>query len=389
MRIAVDATCWHNRRGYGRHARALLRALATLDRDNLYTLFLDSIEDAEPTPPECEVRVLQAAVPTFRAASATGHRTLADMGRMSRALSAREFDMVLFPTIYSYVPVFSSACKLIMVHDIIAETYPKLTTPGRRERLFWDIKVRLGYWQADALITVSEYSRAGILKRFRVNPRNLFVVGEAADPVFRRLDHPVPSPNLLRLGIDGSRRMVLYVGGFSPHKNLEVLITAFSRIAARKEFADLQLVMVGDTTGDAFLTCVGTLKAQIDALGLSERVIFTGYLDDEDVVVLMNMAEVLALPSLMEGFGLPAVEAAACGCPVVATRESPLEGLLGEAGIYVGPDEAGIEEAMVRVLSSEELRAHMRERGLAVARSLTWPAAARQMMDVIQRVASK
>ena len=124
MRIAVDATCWHNRRGYGRHARALLHALTALDRDNRYTLFLDSIEDAEPTPPECEVRVLRAAVPTFRAASATGHRTLADMGRMSRALSAREFEMVLFPTIYSYVPVFSSARKLIMVHDIIAETYP-------------------------------------------------------------------------------------------------------------------------------------------------------------------------------------------------------------------------------------------------------------------------
>jgi glycosyltransferase involved in cell wall biosynthesis len=389
MRIAVDATCWHNRRGYGRHARALLRALAALDRDNRYSLFLDSIEDAEPTPPECEVRILRAAVPTYRAASATGHRTLADMGRMSRALSAREFDMVLFPTIYSYVPVFSSARKLIMVHDIIADTYPKLTIPGARERLFWDIKVRLGYWQADALITVSEYSRAGILQRFRVNPRNLFVVGEAADPVFRRLDHPVPGPNLLRLGIDGSRRMALYVGGFSPHKNLEALITAFSRIAARKEFSDLQLVMVGDTTGDAFLTCVGALKARIDALGLSERVIFTGYLDDEDVVVLMNMASVLALPSLMEGFGLPAVEAAACGCPIVATRESPLEGLLGEAGIYVGPDEAGIEEAMVRVLSSEELQAHMRERGLAAARGLTWPAAARQMMDVIQRVASK
>jgi len=389
MRIAVDATCWHNRRGYGRHARALLRALAALDHGNRYTLFLDSIEDAEPTPPECEVRILRAAVPTFRAASATGHRTLADMGRMSRALSSREFDVVLFPTIYSYVPVFSSARKLIMVHDIIADTYPKLTIPGARERLFWNIKVRLGYWQADALITVSEYSRAGILKRFRVNPRNLFVVGEAADPIFRRLDKPVPGPNLLRVGVDGSRRMALYVGGFSPHKNLEALITAFSRIAARTEFADLLLVMVGDTTGDAFLTCVGALKAQIDALGLGERVIFTGYLDDEDVVVLMNRSSVLALPSLMEGFGLPAVEAAACGCPVVATRESPLEKLLGEAGIYVGPDAAGIEEAMVRVLSSEELQAHMRTCGLAAARCLTWQAAAGQMMNVIDRVAAK
>jgi len=389
MRIAVDATCWHNRRGYGRHARALLRSLVALDRENQYTLFLDSTEDAEPTPPECQVRVLRSSVATFRAASAAGHRTLADMGRMSRALSAAEFDLVLFPTIYSYVPVFSSARKLVMAHDIIAETYPKLTVPGARARLFWNIKVRLGYWQADALITVSDYSRAGILRHFRVNPRNLFVVGEAADPVFRKLDHPLPGPNLRRLGIDGSRRFAVYVGGFSPHKNLAALIAAFAKIEVREEFSDVLLVMVGDTTGDAFLTCVGALVSQINELGLADRIVFTGYLDDEDVVVLLNLATVLVLPSLMEGFGLPAVEAAACGCPVVATRESPLEGLLGEGGIYVGTGEDEIAVAMARVLSSNLLQAHMRQCGLEAASKLTWPAAARQMMEVIRKVASQ
>jgi glycosyltransferase involved in cell wall biosynthesis len=389
MRIAVDATCWHNRRGYGRHARALLRALTGLDRENRYTLFLDSTEDAEPTPAECEVRTLPAAVPTFRAASAAGHRTLADMWRMSRALSSPEFDLVLFPTIYSYVPVFGPARKLVMAHDVIAETYPELTVPGARARLFWRIKVLLGYWQADALITVSDYSRAGILKRFRVNPHRVFVVGEAADRVFRRLDAPVLGPNLRRSGIDPSRRMAVYVGGFSPHKNLEALIAAFAGIAAQKEFADVLLIMVGDTSDDAFHTCLGTLVAQVNTLGLRNRVIFTGYLDDEDLVVLMNVAAVLALPSFMEGFGLPAVEAAACGCPVVATRASPLEGLLGDAGIYVGPGQDEIGEALARVLSSEDLRTRMRERGLEAARRLTWQAAARQMMDVIQKVASE
>jgi len=389
MRIAVDATCWHNRRGYGRHARALLRALVELDRENQYTLFLDSVEEAEPTPPGCDVRVLHSSVPTFLAASADGHRSLADMGRMSRALSASEFDLILFPTIYSYVPVFSRARKLVMAHDIIAETYPKLTVPSTRARLFWNIKVRLGYWQADALITVSEYSRLGILKYFKVNPRNLYVVGEAADPVFRKLENPVPGPNLKRLAIDGSRRMAVYLGGFSPHKNLTALVNAFARIAASQEFADLQLVLVGDTTGDAFLTCVGALVEQIKALGLENRVVFAGYLGDEDVVVLLNLASVLVLPSLMEGFGLPAVEAAACGCPVVATKESPLAGLLGEGCISVGTGEEEIADAMARVLSSKALQAHMRERGLEAASRLTWPAAARQMMDVIRKVAAQ
>src|SRR5580658_5408412 len=115
MRIGVDATCWHNRRGYGRHLRALLRALVRLDRANQYTLFLDSTEAAEPTPEQCEVRVVASDVPTVQAASASGRRSIADMWRMSRALSAPEFDLLLFPTVYSFVPVFGRARRLVMI----------------------------------------------------------------------------------------------------------------------------------------------------------------------------------------------------------------------------------------------------------------------------------
>jgi glycosyltransferase involved in cell wall biosynthesis len=387
MRIGIDATCWHNRRGYGRHARALLRTLVRLDTANRYTLFLDSTEAAEPTPEGCEVRLLRPALPTVEAASANGHRAVSDMWQMSRALSAPQFDVVLFPTIYSYVPVFSRARKLVMVHDVIAETYPQLTVPRRSSRLFWKMKTALGRFQADALITVSDYSREGILKRFRVDPARVFVVGEAADPVFRRLDSPEPGPALRKFGIDGSRRLAVYMGGFSPHKNLEALVSAFARIAGRREFADVLLVMTGDTSGDAFYTYFGVIAAQVKALGLGDRIIFTGYLDDGCAVVLLNLASVLLLPSLMEGFGLPAVEAAACGCPVIATKASPLPGLLGGGGMYVDTGVEDIATALDAVLSSNDLRARMRASALAAAGRLTWEEAARQMMLVIQKVA--
>jgi glycosyltransferase involved in cell wall biosynthesis len=383
MRIAVDATCWHNRRGYGRHARALLRALVRLDSGSRYTLFLDSTESAEPTPQECEIRVLEASVPTVQAASAAGRRSLSDMWRMSRALSSSEFDIVLFPTIYSYVPVWSRARKLVMMHDVIAETFPHLTVPRRAARIFWNTKVALGRMQADALITVSDYSKREIVRRFGGDPKNVHVVGEAADPIFRRLDRPCPGEKLRGLGLGDQRPMAVYLGGFSPHKNLEALVRAFARMAARPEFSDLLLVMVGDTSGDAFHTYYGTIAERVRALGLEGRLVFTGFLADEDVVVLLNLARVLVLPSLMEGFGLPAVEAAACGCPVVATKASPLEGLLGEAGIFIEPTEDEIVDALERVLSSEELRARMSEQGLRAAGKLTWEHAARQMMDVI------
>jgi glycosyltransferase involved in cell wall biosynthesis len=390
MRIAVDATCWHNRRGFGRHARALLRALVRLDSANRYVLFLDSKEAAEPTPGECEVRVVESAVPTVRAASADGHRSLKNMWRVSRALSSPEFDALIFPTIYSYVPAFGRSRKLVMMHDVIAETYPQLTVPRPSARLLWNIKSALARMQSDALITVSEYSRAAILKRFGLRPDQVYVVGEAADPVFRKLQAPTPGPKLRSAGVTvelaGSRRMAVYLGGFSPHKNLEALVAAYARLAARPEFADVMLVMVGATSGDAFHSYYGTIAAQVDALGLRGRVLFTGYLEDEDLVVLLNLASVLVLPSLMEGFGLPAVEAAACGCPVIATKASPLPELLGAAGIFIDPDEAGILRALDEVLSHEDLRRRMGQCGQAAAQRLTWEEAARQMMNVIRKV---
>jgi glycosyltransferase involved in cell wall biosynthesis len=309
------------------------------------------------------------------------------MWRMSRALSGPGFDVLLFPTIYSYVPTFCRARKLVMVHDVIAETFPHLTVPRFSSRLFWNAKVKLGRMQADALITVSDYSRAGIVRRFGIDPARVFVVGEAADGVFRKLDSPVPTPKLRSLGISADARMVVYLGGFSPHKNLEALVKAFARIAARGEFADVKLVMVGDTSGDAFHTYFGTIAAQVEALHLRERTVFTGYLPDEDVVALLNLSTALALPSLMEGFGLPAVEAAACGCPVIATKASPLEGLLGAGGLYIDPGEPQLEQALATVLSSTQLRARMGQAGLSAARRLTWDAAAEQMMDVIRKVA--
>ena len=383
LRVAVDATCWHNRRGYGRHARALLRALVRLDRDAQYTLFVDSDQAAEPLPEECKARLLCASVPTVEAASADGHRTLRDMWRMSRALSASEFGVVLFPTIYSYVPVMGRARKLVMMHDVIAETFPKLTVPRLSARMFWNAKVAVGRMQANALITVSDYSRECILKRFGGDPSRIRVVGEAADPIFRRLECPAPTPRLKELGLDGTRRLAVYLGGFSPHKNLIALLDAFARVASRSEFSDLLLAMVGDTSSDAFHTYFGEVTAHVEALGLRDRVVFTGFLKDEDVVALLNLAKVLVLPSLMEGFGLPAVEAAACGCPVIATKASPLEGLLRGGGIYIEPVEGEIARALELVLSSEEMRLKMSEEAVAAAQRLTWDHAAQQMIEVI------
>ncbi|MGE0126695.1 MAG: glycosyltransferase family 4 protein [Blastocatellales bacterium] len=390
MRIGVDATCWQNNRGYGRHARALLSALVRLDAENHYTFFLDAIEGAESAPQQAETRVVRAAAPTAIAASANGHRSARDMWRMSRALSDPRLDLLLFPTIYSYVPVFSRARKIVVIHDVIAETYPDMTLPHPLARLFWRLKVAMGRKQADAIATISEYSRQGIARQFNLSPERIFIVSEASDPIFRRLPDARLTPRLNALGVSLDHRTIVYVGGFSPHKNLEALIAAFAKLAALPALSDIRLVMVGEYEKEVFHSYFGLIKQQVEKLGITDRVIFTGYLPDEELVVLLNCATALALPSLIEGFGLPAVEAAACGCPVIATTASPLPELLGDGGIFIDPhNPVELEEALARVLESESLRRSMREAGLAAAGRLTWDAAARQMMNLIQHVAAQ
>lgn len=381
MRIGVDATAWQNNRGYGRHARALLSALVRLYPEHQYRFFLDSPDMSGTLPAGAEVRLLQSEKPTTVAAAANGRRSLSDMWRMSKAISADALDVVLFPTIYSYVPVWTRARKLVMIHDVIAETFPQLTLPNAVSRNFWNLKVALGRWQADAIVTVSDYSRRCLLNHFRLDPNRVFVAGEASDPVFRKLDRPqLPQP-LLDLGLAPGQQLIVYVGGFSPHKNLTELVDSFAKLSPA--FPTARLVMVGEFRKEVFHSYYSEIAVRVEQLGLTGRVVFPGYVSDADLVPLLNLSNVLVLPSLMEGFGLPAIEAAACGCPVIATTASPLPGLLGEGGLYIEPNKGELETALRSVLESPAQRARMTAAGLEAASRLTWDAAARQLMQVM------
>jgi len=384
-RVAVDATCWQNNRGYGRHARNLLTALAQLDVENRYTFFVDAEETLESIPSNVESVLVRATEPTAEAASSEGRRSFADMMRMSKALSQPGFDLVLFPTVYSYVPVFSRAHKMVFIHDVIAEKYPDLTLPSFSARLAWNLKVRAALYQAGTIVTVSEYSKLGIMEVFNVAAEKVKVVGEAPGSVFKKLKEPRPA-SLLKWAREHARAIV-YVGGFGPHKNLSRLLEAFAQLAARDEFKDVSLVMVGKYQSEVFHSEYDELQRKIAALGIEKRVAFTGYLLDDALVVLLNHAQALVLPSLMEGYGLPAVEAAACGCPVIATSASPLPSLLGDGAMYFDPlNSDELRDALARTLTSESLRRAMSLAGMKAAGKLTWERAALDLKELIGAV---
>jgi glycosyltransferase involved in cell wall biosynthesis len=385
MHIGVDATCWQLARGFGRHTRCLLTALRQVDFDNAYTFFTDSPALTGELSAVAPVRLVKTSRPTIDAAAAANHRTIGDLLAMSRAMSDRSIDVLLFPTAYSYVPVLSRAKKVVVIHDVTAERYPGLTLDGVRSRWLWSIKSMLARRQADSIATVSEYSRQALVDAFGLDRERIHIIGEASDPIFRRLDHPRPTARLVSFGLTAARRLVVYVGGFGPHKNVPRLIEAFGHLADREDCADVDLVLVGGYEHETFRTAYQDLRERIRTLALDRRVIVTGFLPDTDLVALLNLATVLVLPSMTEGYGLPAIEAAACGCPVIATTASPLPDLLGEGGLYFDPQNpVALLDALNRVLTSRDRQEYMRRAGLAAAGRLTCTAAARDLVRLMQ-----
>jgi glycosyltransferase involved in cell wall biosynthesis len=388
MRVGLDATCWGSRRGYGRFLRSLLQATLAIDRENEYVFFVDS-DSAEFPLPESRVEVIRVAsgVPTTKAASADGRRALGDMWALSRAIGAEKLDLFFFPSVYSYVPLLSRLPKIVTVHDVIPELFPEMVFPTLRSKLNWRAKMKMACAQARIILTVSEYSRRCLAEHLGLAPSRLRVVNEASDPVFRRLERPDGSALLARLGLPPGARFVTYVGGFSPHKNLKLLVDAFCELRAHSGLADVFLLLVGDHETDVFHSCYRQIEEQVRQSGLQNRVLFPGYIGDDDLVVLLNLAEALVLPSFCEGFGLPAVEAAACGIPVVVTAESPLKELLGGGAISVTPnDRAGLLNALTVILSNPARRKAMGETALAAASQLSWEKSARQLLDVFDEV---
>jgi glycosyltransferase involved in cell wall biosynthesis len=391
LRVGVDGACWANRRGYGRYARSLLAALARRDDGDRYVLFVDP-ETARASLPAGFDRVV---VPTRRqpaaAASASGRRDLLDLWRMAWGVARCRLDVFFFPSVYTYFPLLRPVPAVVAVHDVIAEHHPGLVFARRDLAFFWKAKVTLALCQARLILTVSEHARDAILGQFRLRPDRVRVVLEAPDPIFRPLpgarDPAVLVPDL---PVPPGTRFLLYVGGLSPHKNLPVLVEAHRRLIADADLADVRLLLVGDYAGDVFYSAYEELRALVAHHGLEERVYFTGYLPDDVLVELYNRAELLVLPSLEEGFGLPAIEAAACGTAVAVSAAGPAGRLLGEGAWTFPPqDVACLADGLRNLLRDPGRRQAMGAAGCRNVASLTWERAAAEVHGILREVARR
>lgn len=381
MRIGIDGGCWLNRRGYGRYARSLLKALAGRNDGDEYVLFVDPETARDPSlPPSFKTVVVPTRHPPAEAASSSGRRDLMDLWRMGWAVARHPPDVFFFPSVYTFFPLLRPVRSIVAIHDVIAERHPKQVFARRRLQLFWKAKLAIAVRQAHLVLTVSDHARAGIIEQFGLPPGRVRVILEAPDAIFQRVSSPRDPADLLPAsGLPRNGRYLLYVGGISPHKNLPSLVEAYRRLLADGEFLGLRLLLVGDYAGDVFYSGYEDLRALVARHGLEGSVCFTGFVPDEALVDLYNQAEVLVLPSLEEGFGLPAFEAAACGTPVVASTAGPAGSLLGPAAWTFPPSDVdALTDALRTLLRDPTRRQAMGAEGLRRAATFTWERAAEQ-----------
>jgi glycosyltransferase involved in cell wall biosynthesis len=252
--------------------------------------------------------------------------------------------------------------------------YPRFH-PVRRvllNRPFVNVAAR----RADAIITVSAAAKDDIVRLYDIDGRRVHVVHEAAAPAFRVIHDPFELQRVRdRYGL--AERFILYVGTIEPRKNLPTLIEAFAR---RRVGGDLphQLVCAGP-----YGWLSDDIESQIDRLRVRDAVRFTGYVPFEDLPAIYNLAEMFVFPSVYEGFGLPVIEAMACGTPVVTGDVAALNEVAGDAAVRVdllGADVLG--EAMVALARSRDRREELSKRGLVRAQTFSWQRAAADTLNV-------
>jgi glycosyltransferase involved in cell wall biosynthesis len=389
VRIGVDGACWANRRGYGRFAREVVAAMVAGAPEHEFVCFVDEAsERALPlaAPNARLVRVRQGRPPA-EAAAADGARSPWDMLRLTRAVARERLDVFFSPSVYTYFPLPPRLPAVVTIHDAIAERHPELTLPTMRARLFWRVKVAVALHQARLVLTVSEYARRDVARVHGLDETRLRVALEAPAAAYRpRTDPAAIAAAAGRAGLPAGASWFAYVGGFNPHKNVDVLIRAHARYARElAPAAPPHLVLVGAVQGDVFHGSLESLRALVGEAGSSDLVHWPGYLPDDELSHLLSGAIALALVSEAEGFGLPAVEAAACGCPVVATLESPLPQLLEGGGLFVAPgDEDALLDALRTLHGNPYRRGCLASAALARASALSWPGTARAVLDALQ-----
>ena len=381
MRIGIDVSLVPGQTsGGGQYAYQLTRALAAIDPVNsylLYPVFYHIVHpDFRPAdlPSAANMRVAQRWLTP---------ELVRFLWRQDRSEQFKEFLLGNVDIVHSTTfcaPRFHRRRRrlVVTIYDLSFVTHPESHLPANVEHCLRGTKLAID--RADALIAISESARRELIDTMGAPPERIVVTPLASDPHLRRVSDPERLA-AVRRRYELPERFILFLGAMEPRKNLLRLIEAFAALspALRRETV---LVVAG---AQGWLN--DSVRERVGQLGLAGSVRFPGYIAGDDVAAVYSLATVFAYPSLWEGFGLPVLEAMACGTPVLTSDVSSLPEVAGDAALFVPPtDVEAIADGLTRLLGDAELRADLCERGLRRAAAFSWERCARETLAVYTSV---
>lgn len=277
------------------------------------------------------------------------------------------------------VPPFVHGKKVVTIHDMVYKAFPE--TMNSKTRILLNLAMNKSMKRADAVVTDSEFSRSEIIKYFPQYRDKVEVVPCGVDcDMFKPVqDRSIIEKVKANHNIKG--KYFLYLGTLEPRKNLTRLVKAYEILSRRKEDCPL-LVLAG---GKGWL--YDEIFEEVNKSGLGDKVIFTQYIPGEEICPLMNGAEAFVFPSLYEGFGMPPLEAMACGTPVIVSGSASLPEVVGDCGLIVDAySEESIADAMGKIADNEELRKQLSEKGIIRAREFSWKKSAEKLYTIYERL---
>ncbi len=375
MRIGIDYTSavWQGA-GIGRYTRELVRAVVAQGQAYEYVLFYAArgLTDQHFLK---EMQRLQADFPYVRAAPIPlSPRRLTQLWQRFRVplpveVFTGRIDVLHAP---DFVIPPTRAPSLLTIHDLSFLIYPQFAVPSMVRYL--STAVPRSVRRASMLLADSEATRQDLTRLLHVPPERVTVVYPGVSPAFQPLPSAIYEPVRRKYGLTND--FLLFVSTLNPRKNIVRIVEAFASLIADGQRPALNLVLAGQRGW-----LYDEIFATIERLQLGERVRMLDFVDDSDLPALYNAAAACVYPSLYEGFGLPALEALACGTPLVTANNSSLTEVgAGAAVLADAEDVASIASGIARVLDDEALRVHFRAAGLERAKQFTWERAAAQVL---------
>jgi len=349
------------------YTQNLIRSLALIDKENKYILYCENkdfyfYKEIKRVNPNFKIVELRVKNIFFKIPFYLGFITYKD-----------KVDVI--HTQY-YCPLISRGKRVVTIHDIIPIIYPEVFNWFEifKQKFILPLFIR----RADKIITGSDKSKEDICSYLKVKGNKIVRIYDGVSKDYKIIDHDKEIDVLNKFGIRGS--YIYYIGRLDPRKNLKNVIKAFMRVAARDN--SIILVIAGNKN-----EYFGKLDNLVKEYNLEEKVKFIGYISNKDNIRLLNFAEFFIFPSLYEGFGLPVLEAMACGCPVITSKWSSLGEIAEGCALLVNPKNVDeIKNAMLILLKDRSLRSRLVKKGISRAKEFLWEATAKKTLQAYKKV---